>query len=85
MLRGVRKVIPAEHLRVYDKIGRAYGFSVENAYLEDTRTGRGCFLAIVLYTNPDGVLNDDRYGYEELADPFLDGVGEVVARAVFGG
>lgn len=85
VLRGVRKVIPAAHLRVYDKIGRAYGFSVENAYLEDTRTGRGCFLAIVLYTNPDGVLNDDRYAYEELADPFLDGVGEVVARAVFGG
>lgn len=85
VLRGVRKVIPAEHLRVYDKIGRAYGFSIENAYLEDTRTGRGFFLAIVLYTNPDGVLNDDQYGYEELADPFLDGVGEVVARAVFGG
>ncbi len=85
VLRGVRKVIPAEHLRIYDKIGRAYGFSVENAYIEDTRTGRGFFLAIVLYTNPNGVLNDDLYGYEELAEPFLDGVGEVIARAVFGG
>jgi hypothetical protein len=84
VLRGVRRVVPAEHVRVYDKIGRAYGFSDENAYIEDLRTGRGCFLAIVLYTNPDGVLNDDRYGYEELADPFLDDVGEVVARAVFG-
>lgn len=85
VLRGVRRVVPAEHARVYDKIGRAYGFSVENAYVEDLRTGRGFFLAIVLYTNPDGVLNDDRYGYEELADPFLDDVGEVMARAVFGG
>lgn len=84
VLRGVRRVVPAEHLRVYDKIGRAYGFSIENAYVEDRRTGRGCFLAIVLYTNPDGVLNDDRYGYEELADPFFDGAGETIARAVFG-
>ena len=84
ILRGVRKVIPAEHVRIYEKIGRAYGFSVENAYVEDARTGRGFFLAIVLYTNPDGVLNDDQYAYAELADPFLDGVGEVVARAVFG-
>lgn len=85
ILRGVRKVIPAEHVRIYEKIGRAYGFSVENAYVEDTRTGRGFFLAIVLYTNPDGVLNDDQYAYEELADPFLDGVGEVITRAVMRG
>lgn len=84
VLRGVRDVVPAAHLRVYDKIGRAYGFSVENAWVEDTRTGRGFFLAIALYTNPDGVLNDDQYGYETIADPFLDGVGRAVARAVFG-
>jgi len=82
VLRGIRKVVPAEHLRVYDKIGRAYGFSVENAWVEDRRTGAGFFLAIVLYTNPDGVLNDDVYAYEEIADPFLDGLGEVIARAV---
>jgi len=82
VLRGARRVVPAEFLRVYDKIGRAYGFSVENAYLEDTRTGRGLFLAIVLYTNPDGILNDDRYAYEELAEPFLDDVAETIVRAV---
>lgn len=82
VLRGVRTVVPAAQLRVYDKIGRAYGFSIENAYVEDLRTGRGFFLAIVLYTNPDGVLNDDAYGYEQLADPFLDAVGAVIARAV---
>ncbi len=84
VLRGVRDVVPAAHLRVYDKIGRAYGFSVENAWIEDTRTGRGYFLAIVLYTNPDGVLNDDDYAYETVADPFLDGVGRAISRAVFG-
>ncbi len=83
ILRGVRRVIPAEHLRVYDKIGRAYGFTVENAYVEDTRTGRGFFFAMVLYTNPDGVLNDDRYGYAEIAEPFFDDVGELITRVVF--
>lgn len=83
VLRGVRTVVPQEHLRVHDKIGRAYGFSVENAWIEDTRTGAGFFLAIVLYTNDDGVLNDDRYEYETVADPFFDAVGAAVARAVF--
>lgn len=85
ILPGVRRVVPAEHVRVYDKIGRAYGFSIENAYVEDMRSGRGFFLAAVLYTNPDGVLDDDRYGYAEIADPFLVALGEVVTRAVLGG
>jgi hypothetical protein len=83
VLRGVRRVVPAEHVRVHDKIGRAYGFSIENAWIEDLRTGQGFFLAIVLYTNADGVLNDDRYDYEGVADPFLDDAAEAIARAVF--
>lgn len=82
MQPGIARVVPLPHLRLYDKTGRAYGFSIENGYVEDQRTGRGFFLAIVCYTNPDGVLNDDQYGYEELADPFLQAVGEVVTRAV---
>ena len=84
VLPGVRRVVPAEHVRVYDKIGRAYGFTVENAYVEDRRTGRGFFLAVVVYTNPNGVLNDDRYAYADVADPFVAAVGEIVARAVLG-
>lgn len=85
VLRGVAEVVPRQHLRIYDKIGRAYGFSIENAWIEDTRTGHGFFLAVVLYTNPDGVLNDDRYSYDTIADPFLDSAGKAIARAVFGG
>jgi hypothetical protein len=83
VLPGLRRVVPAAHLRVYDKIGRAWGFTIENAYVEDTRTGAGFFLAAVLYTNPDGLLGDDDYGYQDVSNPFFAALGEIVARAVW--
>ena len=85
VLPGVARVIPKQYLRIYDKIGRAYGFSIENAYIEDRRTGSGFFLAAVLYTNPDGILNDDAYAYEEIADPFFVALGETLTRAILTG
>lgn len=82
LLPGLARVIPAAHLRIYSKVGCAYGNSIENTWIEDTRTGRGFALAAVVYTNPDGVMNDDQYAYETLAWPFLAAVAEVLARAV---
>ena len=83
LLPGLERVLPKERLTIYNKVGQAYGFSVENAYVEDTASGRGFFLAAVVYTNADGVLNDDKYEYAEVALPFLANLGEAVARAVW--
>ena len=80
VLPGVARVVPPEWLRVYDKSGQAYGFTIENAWVVDRRTGRSFFLAATLYTNEDGVLNDDAYEYDEVALPFLADLGEAVAR-----
>jgi hypothetical protein len=82
MLEGLRRVVPEDQLKVCNKTGRAYGFTIENAWVEDCYRGRGFFVSVALYTNPDGVLNDDRYAYEELADPFFRELGELLARAV---
>ncbi|MEM1202566.1 MAG: serine hydrolase [Acidobacteriota bacterium] len=83
LLPGLERVLPKSRLRIYNKIGRAYGFSTENAYVVDTETGRGFFLAATIYTNRDGILNDDRYEYEQVADPFFADLGEAVARALW--
>ncbi len=83
LLGGVRRVfpsrVPGERIESIGKIGRAYGFSVENACLVHPGTGRTVFVTAVLYTNADGVLNDDRYEYDTLADPFFAELGEWVA------
>jgi len=80
LLPGLAKVVPAEHLRIWNKVGLAYGFTIENAYVKDVRTGRGFFVAVALYTNPNATLNDGVYGYDELAFPFHAAVGEVLAK-----
>ena len=79
MLPGLRRVVPAERLGVYDKVGRAYGFSLVNAFVVDDGTGRSFFVTAVVYVNPNGTLNDGVYGYDE-ADRFLEDLGEVLAR-----
>jgi hypothetical protein len=80
ILEGLRRVVPAERLRVYDKAGWAYGFLVENAYVVDEGSGRSFFLTVTLYTDSDGVVGDDHYDYEEVGRPFLEKLAEILAR-----
>lgn len=79
LLPGLARVFAAERLRVYDKSGQAYGFTLDNAWVE-SGYGPTFFLAAALYTNEDGVLNDDAYDYETVALPVLADVAEAVAR-----
>jgi len=82
LLPGLRRVIPAERLRLYDKSGQAYGFTLDNAWVVDAGTNKSFFLAAALYANEDGVLNDDLYDYDTVALPALADIAEAVARGV---
>ena len=84
LLPGVRRVVasevPGQRVEIVNKTGRAYGFTIENAYLRNPRNGRSVFVTAVMYTNEDGILNDDRYEYDEIALPFMADLGEFVTR-----
>lgn len=80
---GLTAAFPEEKVRVYGKGGRAYGFTVENAYIVSERTGRGFFLASTLYANDNDTLNDDGYEYLSVGTPFLARLGVILARKVF--
>lgn len=68
-------------VRVYNKIGQAYGFLIDNAYVVDAAHGVEFLLAAVLYVNADGVLNDDKYDYDTIGLPFLRELGRRVYEA----
>ena len=81
-LPGLRAWRADRHFRVLNKIGQAYGFTTENAYIEDTKTGEAFFLAATIYTNADGILNDDAYQYTTVAEPFMADLAAAVAEQV---
>ncbi len=79
---GVLEVLDPKTARYVGKSGRAYGFHLENAYIENVTTGRAAFIAVTVYANPNEILNDDDYGYDDLSKPLLAKLGRVLTRAV---
>ncbi|GAB3871995.1 hypothetical protein GCM10028824_21860 [Hymenobacter segetis] len=68
-------------VRVFNKIGQSYGFLIDNAYIQDEAHGVEFLLSAVIYTNADGVLNDDKYEYDQIGFPFLRDLGRRVYEA----
>jgi Beta-lactamase enzyme family len=68
------------YLDIYNKVGEAYGFLIDNAFIVDKRTGRRFFLAASVYVNADGIFNDDQYEYDRIGFPFLKQLGWLVVN-----
>lgn len=69
--------IPAG-LKVYNKVGDAYGHLLDIAYFSDTQHNLEFMISVILYCNKDGILNDDKYDYDELGFPFMKYLGREI-------
>ena len=67
-----------DHIRVYNKVGQAYGYLTDNAYVVDEKNGVEFFLSATLLVNRNGIFNDGVYEYEELGFPFLAELGRAL-------
>jgi hypothetical protein len=72
-----RAPIPA-NIRIFNKVGDAYGYLIDNAYIVDFDQGVEFLLSAIIYCNSDGILNDGAYDYEEVGFPFMRDLGQVV-------
>jgi hypothetical protein len=77
LLFGAEKTrtIPPQ-LKVYNKVGDAYGHLLDIACFQDSVRGVEFMVSAVVYCNSDGTLNDDRYDYDDLGFPLLKYIGE---------
>ncbi|MFC0773127.1 serine hydrolase [Terrimonas alba] len=75
--RSPQHSMPA-HVRVFNKVGWAYGCLTDVSYVADFKNKVEFMLAVTIYVNSDGILNDDKYDYETIGWPFLYKVGQAI-------
>lgn len=75
---GAEKGSSPTSVRIFNKVGNAYGFLTDAAYIADFANNIEFFLSAVIYCNSDGVFNDDKYDYNTIGYPFLKNLGKVI-------
>ncbi|WP_235298101.1 serine hydrolase [Portibacter marinus] len=76
MFGNTKEDIP-DHIKIYNKVGFAYGYLTDCAYIVDAKNDVEFFLAATLHVNENGIYNDGIYEYDKIGLPFLDRLGDV--------
>ncbi len=77
-LFGDSKAKQSGTIRVFNKVGEAYGTLTDVAYIVDFENNVEFILAATLLCNRDGIFNDDKYEYDQTGFPFLARLGRKV-------
>jgi len=64
-----------EHIKIYNKVGFAYGTLTDCAYITDSKNKVNFLLTATILVNKNGIFNDNIYEYDEVGIPFLAALG----------
>ena len=78
LLFGSQKGNIPKNIRIFNKVGNAYGQLTDVAYVVDFDKKIEFFLSATIYCNKDGILNDDQYDYQTIGFPFMKQLGQVI-------
>lgn len=67
-----------DQVRVFNKVGWSYGFLTDASYIVDFKNKVEFMLSATVYTNSDGILNDNTYDYNSVGYPFLYQLGQTI-------
>jgi hypothetical protein len=67
-----------KHIRVFNKVGWAYGFLTDVSYILDKKNNIDYMLSATVYVNSDGVVNDSKYDEQTVGFPFLYSIGKAI-------
>jgi len=77
MFGDIKENIP-EHIEIYNKVGYAYGYLTDCAYIKDTKNNIEFVLSATIHVNENGIFNDDNYEYDTIGIPFLAELGRKI-------
>jgi len=77
MFGDSKKRIPP-NIRIFNKVGDAYGYMLDNAYIVDFERGVEFLLSAVIYCNNDEIFNDNKYELDEIGFPFMARLGNLI-------
>lgn len=66
------------YIRAFNKTGWSYGFLTDVTYIADFKHQVEFMLSGVIYVNSDGILNDNKYEYEQVGYPFFKETGQII-------
>jgi hypothetical protein len=75
---GDKKYSLTGEIRIFNKVGEAYGYLIDNAYVVDFNNNIEFLLSANIYVNEDQIFNDDKYEYDQIGFPFLSNLGAVI-------
>lgn len=75
---GSEKRTLPKTFRIFNKVGDAYGFLIDAAYVVDFEQKIEFLVSAMIYCNSDGILNDSNYDYDAVGFPFLKNLGQVL-------
>ena len=67
-----------DSVRIFNKVGDAYGYLTDVAYVVDFKHRIEYLVAVNLLVNGNGIFNDGNYDYETTGFPFLAHLGEAI-------
>lgn len=77
LLFGDRREAIPSHIRIFNKVGLAYGYLSDTAYVVDLEAGVEYLLAAVINTDPASA-GGGRYAYEDVGFPFFGALGRAI-------
>jgi hypothetical protein len=67
-----------DHIIIRNKVGVAYGYLTDCAYIQDTKHDIEYFLTATVHVNENQTYNDGIYEYDDVGIPFLAELGRLV-------
>lgn len=77
MFGGDAPKIP-DHIKIFNKVGDAYGYLTDVAYVMDTKNKVEFMVAATIHVNDNRIYNDGVYEYDTVGFPFFKELGELI-------